>query len=147
MTARNKGIHAVSDVSEIKKVRVRVLGTGSRSKSKRQSPPSSGHIGSSTNVLATHSKRRRRVAQRIIIKITSHIHVQTTTNCFLTTGMFSPVHVKRWSWWRKQNDIIWILLEFLLLRDMVLELQIWMAGESYSLLVLIQKCLLMRVLV
>ena len=63
MTVHPKVIHAASDVSQNKKVRVRVLGRGARSKNKRQSPPSSSHLGSSTNVPATRLERRRGTAQ------------------------------------------------------------------------------------
>ena len=65
MTVHRKVIHAASDVSQNKKVRVRVLGRGARSKNKRQSPPSSSHFGSSTNVPATRLERRRGTAQSI----------------------------------------------------------------------------------
>ena len=39
MESRNNNIHAVSDGAQDKKVRVRVLGGGTCSKSKLQSPP------------------------------------------------------------------------------------------------------------
>ena len=63
MTTRNNVKDTASDVAQYKKVRVRVLGRGARSKSKRQSPPSAGPSGSSTNVLATRLERRRGAAQ------------------------------------------------------------------------------------
>ena len=65
MIVHQKVIHAASDVSQNKKVRVRALGRGDRSKNKRQSPPSSSHFGSSTNVPATRLERRRGTAQSI----------------------------------------------------------------------------------
>ena len=56
--------HAASGVAENKKDRVRVLGRGTRLKSKRHSPPAS-LLGSSTNVpAATRSERQSRTAQR-----------------------------------------------------------------------------------
>ena len=54
--------HAASVVAQNKKDRVRVLGRGARSKSKRQSPPASPS-GSSTNVPATRLERRMEAAQ------------------------------------------------------------------------------------
>ena len=63
MKTRNNVNDTASDVAQYKKVRVRVLGRGARSKSKRQSPPSASHTGSSTNVPATHLERRRGTAQ------------------------------------------------------------------------------------
>ena len=63
MTVQRNVINAASDVSQNKKVRVRVLGRGARSKSKRRSPPSSSYFGNSINVPATRLERRRGTAQ------------------------------------------------------------------------------------
>ena len=54
--------HAASVDAQNKKDRVRVLGRGTRSKSKRHSQPSS-LLGSSTNVPATRLERRSRTAK------------------------------------------------------------------------------------
>ena len=62
MMAKRTEINTASDVAQYKKVRVRVLGRGARSKNKRQSP-SVSLSGSSTNVLATRLERRMGTAQ------------------------------------------------------------------------------------
>ena len=54
--------HPASVVEQNKKNHVRVLGRGSRSKSKRHSPPAS-LSGNSTNVPATRLEKRSRTAQ------------------------------------------------------------------------------------
>ena len=87
MKARNNVNDTASDVAQYKKVRVRVLGRGARSKSKRQSPPSASHTGSSTNVPATHLERRKGTAQSNCIQGNVAHHGQATTNCYLVTGM------------------------------------------------------------
>ena len=90
MTVHRKVIHAASNVSQNKKVHVRVLGRGPRSKNKRQSPPLSSHFGSSTNAPAKRLKRRRGIGRVFILKIMSETHVITTTNCVLAIGTFLP---------------------------------------------------------
>jgi len=62
MSAKNYVMDAGSGVAQYKKLCVRGLDRGSRSKSKRQFPPASPY-GSSTNVLATRLERRMEAAQ------------------------------------------------------------------------------------
>ena len=50
----NDNIHTASGIAQDKKVRVRVLGKGARSKSKLHSPPQAKHNWKPINTLATH---------------------------------------------------------------------------------------------
>ena len=110
---------------------VRVLGRGTRSKSKRHSP-SAILLGRSTNMPATRLKRRTRTAQSKLTQGLLHTFGKTITDYCLASRMFSPLQEKGWNWLKRQRIIISILLEFLLPRDMVLESYIWMADGSLS---------------
>ena len=66
MKVNKNFIDAASDVAQHKKVRVRALGRGARSKNKRHSPPQASFNSSSTNVPATRLERRMGTAQSIV---------------------------------------------------------------------------------
>ena len=88
--------HAASVVARNKKDRVRVLGRGTRSKSKRHSL-SASLLGNSTNVPATRLERRSRTAQSIRTQGYIAFFGKTITDCCLATGMFSPSQEKSWN--------------------------------------------------
>ena len=113
--------HAASDVAQNKKDCVRVLGKGTRSKSKQHSP-SASLSGSSNYVPATRlEKSGRGQCRLIVLKVMLHTFGKTITGCCLATKMFSLSQEKSLNWWKRQRNMISILLGFLLPRNVVLE--------------------------
>ena len=64
MESCNSNIHAASDGAQDKKVRVRVLGRGTRSKNKLQSPPQADRHRKPTNAVAKRLGRQMGAAHR-----------------------------------------------------------------------------------
>ena len=64
MESCNNNIHAASDGAQDKKVRVRVLGRGTHSKNKLQSPPQADHHRKPTNAVAKRLGRQMGAAHR-----------------------------------------------------------------------------------
>ena len=64
MESCNNNIHAASDGAQDKKVRVRVLGRGTRSKNKLQSPPQADRHRKPTNAVAKRLGRQMGAAHR-----------------------------------------------------------------------------------
>ena len=64
MESCNNNVHAASDGAQDKKVRVRVLGRGTRSKNKLQSPPQADRHRKPTNAVAKRLGRQMGVAHR-----------------------------------------------------------------------------------
>ena len=64
MESCNNNIHAASDGAQDKKIRVRVLGRGTRSKNKLQSPPQADRHRKPTNAVSKRLGRQMRAAHR-----------------------------------------------------------------------------------
>ena len=80
--------YAASIVTQNKTDRVRVLGRGARSKSKRSSPPAR-LSGSSTIMPATCLEKQSNTAKSSRTQGLSHTFGKIITDCCLVTGMFS----------------------------------------------------------
>ena len=108
MESCNNNIHAASDGAQDKKVRVQVLGRGTRSKNKLQSPPQADRHRKPTNAVAKRLGRQMGAAHRKRTRVGPNCRDLAIGNW----NVSSLTEKKSRSLFAKPNSIALMLWEF-----------------------------------
>ena len=141
MESCNNNIHAASDGGQDKKVRVRVLGSGTYSKNKLQSPPQADRHRKPTNAVDKRLGRQMGAAHRKRTRVGPNCRDLAIGNWNV-----SSLTEKEQELVYKPNSIALMLWEFHQQSAGVLELSSRTVGGKFSTQVLMQQCLIKLVL-
>ena len=107
MNSPNDNIYTASGVAPNKKLRVRALGIGARSKNKLHSPPQADRNWKPISAFATRSGRQMGALHSICTRVRPK-----QRNLCMGNWNVTSLKERNRNWFGRQNSIISVLLEF-----------------------------------